>query len=58
MLNKIADRLLKVDSIVTILLTIVVCILAIKGQFDIKDVFFVIITFYFTKKASNGSEGR
>lgn len=51
MKNKICNRLLKVDSIVTILLTVVVCVLALKGQFDIKETFLMIIAFYFTKKA-------
>lgn len=40
-------NLVDVKSIVTILLTIVVCILAIKGTFDIKEIFIMIISFYF-----------
>lgn len=40
-------KLIDVKSIVTILLTIVVCILALKGTFDIKEIFIMIISFYF-----------
>lgn len=40
-------NLIDVKSIVTILLTIVVCILALKGVFDIKEIFIMIISFYF-----------
>lgn len=40
-------NLIDVKSIVTILLTIVVCILALKGTFDIKEIFIMIISFYF-----------
>lgn len=41
------NKLLTVKSIVTILLTLVVVVLALKGQFDIKDVYLLIIGFYF-----------
>lgn len=41
------NKLLTVKSIVTILLTIVVVILALKGQFDIKDIYLLIVGFYF-----------
>ena len=41
------QKLLTVKSIVTILLTLVVVILALKGQFDIKDIYLIIIGFYF-----------
>lgn len=40
-------NLINVKSIVTILLTIVVCILTIKGTFDIKEIYIMIISFYF-----------
>lgn len=40
-------KLLNVKSIVTILLTIVVCILSLKGNFDIKEIYLMIIAFYF-----------
>lgn len=40
-------ELINVKSIVTILLTLVVCVLTIKGTFDIKDIYIMIISFYF-----------
>lgn len=40
-------NLLKVKSIVTILLTLVVCYLAILGKFDLHDIYITIIAFYF-----------
>lgn len=40
-------KLIDVKSIVTIALTIVVCVLAIKGTFDVKEIFIMIISFYF-----------
>ena len=40
-------KLINVKSIITILLTIVVCFLAIFKQFDIKDIYLMIIAFYF-----------
>lgn len=46
MVNKLKE-LINVKSIVTILLTLVVCILTIKGTFDIKDIYIMIISFYF-----------
>lgn len=60
MLDKLKE-LINVKSIVTILLTIVVCILAIKGTFDIKDIYIMIISFYFgtqyqKKSSSNDSD--
>lgn len=41
------EKLINVKSIITILLTIVVCFLAIFKQFDIKDIYLMIIAFYF-----------
>lgn len=41
------EKLLTVKSIVTIVFTVVVAIQAIKGQFDIKDLYYMIIAFYF-----------
>lgn len=52
-------NLIDVKSIVTILLTIVVCILALKGAFDIKEIFIMIISFYFGtqhQKEANSKE--
>ena len=46
------NKLLTVKSIVTILLTIVVVVLALKGQFDIKDIYLIIIGFYFGTQAT------
>lgn len=46
MKEKIA-KLINVKSIVTILLTIVVAVLTLKGQFDIKEIYLMIIAFYF-----------
>lgn len=44
--KKIA-KLIDVKSILTILLTIVVCFLALFKGFDIKDIYLMIIAFYF-----------
>ncbi len=46
------QKLLTVKSIVTILLTLVVVVLALKGQFDIKDIYLIIIGFYFGTQAT------
>jgi len=40
-------RLISVKSFVTIILTIVVAILTLKGEFDIKDIYLMVISFYF-----------
>lgn len=40
-------KLINVKSIVTIMLTIVVSILTLKGNFDIKEIYLMIIAFYF-----------
>lgn len=40
-------KLLTVKSIVTLLLTIVVCYLAIRGRMDIEQIYLMIIAFYF-----------
>lgn len=55
MKEKLAERfskLLTVKSIVTILLTIVVVVRALMGQFDIKDIYLIIIGFYFGTQAN------
>ena len=41
------NKLLTVKSIITLLLTGVVVIQAIKGQFDIESIYLMIIGFYF-----------
>jgi hypothetical protein len=46
------QKLLTVKSIVTILLTLVVVVLALKNQFDIKDIYLIIIGFYFGTQAT------
>jgi len=40
-------KLLKVKSLVTILLTLVVCYLAIKEKMNIEQIYLMIIAFYF-----------
>lgn len=46
------NKLLTVKSIVTILLTLVVVVQALRGQFDIKDIYLIIIGFYFGTQAT------
>ena len=56
MLDKLA-KLINVKSIVTIALTIVVAVLTLKGQFDIKVIYLMIIAFYFgTQLEKNNKE--
>lgn len=53
------SKLIDVKSIVTIAITIVVCILALMGRFDVKEIFIMIISFYFGtqhEKISNDKE--
>ena len=45
-------KLLTVKSIITILLTVVVVILSLKGRIDIKDIYLIIIGFYFGTQAT------
>lgn len=40
-------KLLSVKSIVTIVLTFVVAKLTLEGNFDIKDIYLMVISFYF-----------
>ena len=50
------SKLLTVKSIVTILLTIVVVVQALKGMFDVESIYLMIIGFYFgtqTEKDTN-----
>ncbi len=54
MLKKI-EKLIDVKSIVTILLTIVVSYLAIKGLFEIKEIYLMIIAFYFGTQTNKPS---
>lgn len=53
------SKLIDVKSIVTIAITIVVCILALMGRFDVKEIFIMIISFYFGtqhEKTNNDKE--
>ena len=45
-------KLLTVKSIITILLTLVVVILALKGEFNIEDIYLMIVAFYFGTQAT------
>lgn len=50
-------KLINVKSIVTILLTLVVCYLSITKEFDIKEIYLMIIAFYFgTQLKENKTE--
>ena len=40
-------KLINVKSIVTLSLTAVICYLAVMGKIDIKDIYQIIIAFYF-----------
>ena len=54
-------KLINVKSIVTILLTLVVCYLSIAQRFDIKEIYLMIIAFYFgtqLKENKTESEGK
>ena len=54
-------KLINVKSIVTLVLTIVVGILTLKGNFDIKEIYLMIIAFYFgtqLKENKNESEDK
>lgn len=44
-------KLLTVKSIVTIVLTAVTAYLAVKGHVDIKEIYLIIISFYFGTQA-------
>lgn len=55
MLEKLA-KLINVKSIVTILLTLVVCYLAIANSFDVKEIYLMIIAFYFGTQLKENKE--
>lgn len=46
------SKLLTVKSIVTLSLTIVVVVLSLKGAFDIKDIYLMIMSFFFGTQAT------
>jgi hypothetical protein len=50
------NKLLSVKSIVTILLTIVVFVLALKGQIDIEQIYLMIIAFYFGSQSEKNNK--
>lgn len=57
-MKKRLDKLLTVKSIITLLLTIVVVVQALKGVFNIRDIYLMIIGFYFgTQKAKDTATG-
>lgn len=57
MKDKLA-KLINVKSIVTIALTTVVCVLALKGRMDIEQIYLMIIAFYFgTQFEKSNKEG-
>lgn len=49
-------KLLKVKSIVTILLTLVVCYLALFKNYDIKEIYLMIIAFYFGTQSEKNNK--
>lgn len=50
-------KLINVKSIITILLTLVVCYLSVAKGFDIKEIYLMIIAFYFgTQLKENKTE--
>lgn len=49
-------KLLSVKSIVTLLLTIVVCILALTNRIDIEQIYLMIIAFYFGTQYEKGEK--
>ena len=49
-------KLLDVKSFVTMVLTLVVAYLAIIGEMDIKDLYLIVVSFYFGTQHQKGSE--
>lgn len=49
-------NLIKVKTIVTLLLTIVVCYLAIFKNYDIKDIYLMVIAFYFGTQSEKNNK--
>jgi hypothetical protein len=50
------NKLLSVKSIVTILLTVVVFVLALKEQIDIEQIYLMIIAFYFGSQSEKNNK--
>lgn len=51
------NKLLTVKSIITLLLTLVVVIKAVKGEFDIESIYLMIIGFYFGTQSEKDNKG-
>ena len=49
-------KLLSVKSIVTLLLTIVVCVLALTDRINIEQIYLMIIAFYFGTQYEKGEK--
>lgn len=59
-MKQISERLAKlinVKSIITIALTIVVCVLALKGLMNIEQIYLMIIAFYFGTQVEKNAKG-
>lgn len=52
MIKEKLSKLFCVKSIVTIMLTLVACILAYQGRLDIRDIYVIVIGFYFGTQAT------
>ena len=48
-------KLLSVKSIITLILTVVVAKLTLEGNFDIKDIYLMVISFYFGTQTEKNS---
>ena len=46
------SKLLTVKSIVTLALTVVVVVLSLRGMFDVKDIYLMIMSFFFGTQAA------
>ena len=57
MRNKLS-KLINVKSLVTLILTVVVAILSYKGQFDIKEIYLMIIAFYFGTQLKESKDNK
>lgn len=51
---KVFAKLVDVKSIVTLVLTVVVAYLAIIGRMDIKDLYLIVVSFYFGTQHQKG----
>lgn len=51
------NKLLTVKSIITLLLTLVVVIKAVTGEFDIESIYLMIIGFYFGTQSEKDNKG-